>query len=308
MVQHCLPLPMSVITIAAALLWCQPARLHRLHAQDALLNEPDCCTWLVPLTSQSFPAGACRGPGSYLHPGAHADHLLHGVILRQPFSPPQSRYQPRVPVGGLPPPVHRLGRGLPQAHPDPLRSARLAGRRPRLVGASWAPLPPPPLTPAQLQLCPSRRCSPRTRASLAPPALQQLLHRHSRHHSQQPRGLAASHPSAGRPPRCSCDRGCNSAGAACSAPCERCGGTAAGEQPCGASCVSEGVSGDYPMDYYSQEGGVWSSTYHRKGPRRRSGLGMLALVSDISYWSHCIPAPWCLRYGCGCLLSSGQAS
>ena len=28
-------------------------------------------------------------------------------------------------------------------------------------------------------------------------------------------------------------------------------------------------SGDYPMDYYSSEGGAWNSTWHRRAPRIR---------------------------------------
>ena len=58
-------------------------------------------------------------------------------------------------------------------------------------------------------------------------------------------------------------------------PCSGCGCSAAEPQheqsACGKACQRE--EGSYPMDYYSQDGGSWSSTYHRKGPRRRPGGG-----------------------------------
>ena len=59
-------------------------------------------------------------------------------------------------------------------------------------------------------------------------------------------------------------------------PCSSCDCSSAEPAQHRQSCSSgagQKVAGHYPMDYYSQDGGSWSSTYHRKGPRRRPASG-----------------------------------
>ena len=56
---------------------------------------------------------------------------------------------------------------------------------------------------------------------------------------------------------------CSEHGQACSA-CDASNGSSSG-----CTCQTPPLQGQYPMDYYAQDGGPWSSTYHRKVPRRR---------------------------------------
>ena len=61
-----------------------------------------------------------------------------------------------------------------------------------------------------------------------------------------------------------------------SPPCSSCECSSGEPQQPGHSCgtgAGQQVTGHYPMDYYSQDGGTWSSTYHRRAPRRRPASG-----------------------------------